>query len=1056
MDRSDGNVWWRVLGPLQVRTGGAWAGVSAPKWRALAAALLAEPGEIVSTGRLIGELWGDNPPPSARQLVSGYVLRLRRLIGDSEGRVLVTQSPGYRLAIARAEVDAGRFEELATEGHRALAGDHPGLAAGLCAQALGLWRGAALADVPRGPLVAAEAARLEELRLDTTEQQVEAELRCGRGAGLVPELRRLTAAYPLRERLWHQLMRALQGCGRPAEALAAYARAREVIADQLGADPGPDLQQLHRRLLAGEPQPSAAGPPRGPSAAAAQPVAPRQLPGGVRHFTGRTAELRRLSGLLEESCGRAVVISAIAGTAGVGKTALAVHWACQVADRFPDGQLYVNLRGYDPGQPMPPADALAGFLRALGVPGQDIPPELEERAARYRSLLAGRRMLVLLDNAGEVEQVRPLLPGTPDCVTVVTSRDALAGLVARDGAARLEVDLLPLEEAAGLLRALIGGRATADPAATAALAERCCRLPLALRVAAELAAARPTASVPDLVAELGDQQRRLDLLEADADPRTAVRAVLSWSYRELDPGAARTFRLAGLHPGPDLEPYAVAALTGNTPGQAGDVLEVLARAHLIHPAGPGRYAMHDLLRDYARELAAAQDAQDGQDGQDGQRAALTRLFDYCLHTAAAAMDVLYPAELHRRPRIPPSATPAPPLADPAAARAWLDAERASLAAVTAYATTHGWPGHTTRLAITLFRYLDTCGYYQEAITICTCGRAAARETGDQAAEAEALNGLGVIDGQQDHYRRAAGHLRQALALYRQAGDRTGEARARNNLGLVDGRRGRYRQAAIHYEQALTLFRDTGDRTGQARALGNLGVIDRRQGRYPQAAGHHRQALALYRLAGDRAGEAHALTNLGTVEFWQGCYPQSARHLRRALVLHRETSNRAGEARTLASLADVELRQGRYPQASDNFPRALALFREIGDRAGEADVLNGLGEVSLAADQPGPARTWHAAALGLASQIHDAYQQARAHHGLGLAHQATGNVGQARRHWQQALTLYTSLGSPEAEDVRAQLKTVGATGSLVRLAGPSDDLAEAAAGPQLPPWTLPAS
>jgi DNA-binding SARP family transcriptional activator/uncharacterized protein HemY len=1018
VDRSDGAIWWRVLGPLQVRTGEAWAGVSAPKWRALAAVLLAEPGEVVSTGRLIGELWGDDPPHSARQLVSGYVLRLRRVIGDPGGRVLVTQSPGYRLAIARAEVDAGRFEELATEGRRALAGDHAGRAAGLCAEALGLWRGAALADVPRGPLATAEAARLEELRLETAERRIEAELRCGRGAGLVPELRRLTVAYPLREPFWHQLMRALQRCGRSAEALAAYAEAREVIADQLGADPGPDLQQLHHRLLVGDPQPPAAGPQDDGGRPAA--LAPRQLPGGVRHFTGRAAELQRLSELLDEARGGAVVISAIAGTAGVGKTALAVHWARQVADRFPDGQLYVNLRGYDPGQPMRPTDALAGFLRALGVPGQDIPLELEERAARYRSLLAGRRMLVLLDNAGEVEQVRPLLPGAPDCVAVVTSRDALAGLVARDGAARLEVDLLPLAEAAGLLRALIGERAAADPAATAALAERCCRLPLALRVAAELAAARPAASVPDLVAELADQQRRLDLLEAGADPRTAVRAVLSWSCRQLDPGAACAFRLAGLYPGPDLEPYAVAALTGSTPGQAADVLELLARAHLIHPAGLGRYAMHDLLRDYARELAAAQD------GQDGQRAALTRLFDYCLYTAAAAMDVLFPAELHRRPRILPSATPPPSLTDPAAARAWLDAERASLVAVAAHTAAHGWPGHTTRLAATLFRYLETCAYYQEAIAICTCARAAARETGDQAAEAEALNGLGLIDGQQDRYQKAAGHLRQALALYRQAGDRTGEARAQNNLGLVDGRQGRYPQAASHHRQALALFRDTGDRTGEARALGNLGVIDRRQRRYPQAARHHQQALALYRQAGDRAGEAHALTNLGTVEVWQGCYPQATGHLRQALVLHRETSNRAGEARTLASLADVELRQGRYLQAGDNFQQALALFRRIGDRAGEADVLNGLGEVSLATGQPGPARTRHAAALGLASQIHDAYQQARAHHDLGLVHQATGDPGQARRHWQQALTLYTSLGTPEAEDVRAQLRTVDAT------------------------------
>jgi DNA-binding SARP family transcriptional activator/Tfp pilus assembly protein PilF len=1032
VDGCDGIVWWRVLGPLQVRLGEAWAGVSAPKWRALAAALLAEPGEVVSTGRLIGELWGDDPPHSARQLVSGYVLRLRRLIGDPAGRVLVTQPPGYRLAITRAEVDAGRFEELAAEGRRSLAGDDAGRAARLCAEALSLWRGAALADVPAGPLVAAEASRLEELRLETAERRIEAELRCGHAAGLVPELRRLAVAYPLRERFWHQLMRALTGCGRDAEALAAYAQAREVIADQLGADPGQDLQRLHRRLLAGNPPPDDRP---GPHVGAA--AVPRQLPGGVRHFTGRAAELRRLTELLEEAQAGAVMISAIAGTAGVGKTALAVNWARQVAHRFPDGQLYVNLRGYDPGQPMPPADALAGFLRALGVPGQDIPAELEERAARYRSLLAGRRMLVLLDNAGEVEQVRPLLPGATGCVTVVTSRDTLAGLVARDGAARLEVDLLPSAEAAGLLRALIGERAAADPAATAALAERCCRLPLALRVAAELATARPAASVRDLVAELADQQRRLDLLQAGADPRTAVRAVFSWSCQHLDSGAARAFRLAGLHPGPDLEPYAVAALTGRTPGQAGDVLESLARAHLIQPTGPGRYAMHDLLRDYARELAAAQDGQDGQDGQDaqegqdGQRAALTRLFDYCLHAAAAAMDVLCPAELHRRPRIRPSVSSVPPLTDPASARAWLDAERASLVTVAAHAAAHGWPGHTTRLATTVFRYLESCAYYPEAITICTCARAAARQTGDRAAEAEALNGLGLIDGQQDRHQQAAGHLRQALALYRQAGDRTGEARVRNNLGLVDGRRGRYQQAAEHHRQALALFRDAGDRTGEARALGNLGVIDRRQGRYPQAAGHHQQALALYRQAGDRAGEAHALTNLGTAEFWQGRYPRAASHLRRALTLHRETSNRAGAARTLASLADVEVRRGRYPRAGENFRRALAIFREIGDQAGEADALNGLGELSLATGQPGPANAQHTAALGLASQIGDASQQARAHHGLGLAHQSAGDPGQARRHWQQALTLYTQIGSPEADQVRSRLAVSPALATLQR-------------------------
>jgi transcriptional regulator with XRE-family HTH domain len=388
------------------------------------------------------------------------------------------------------------------------------------------------------------------------------------------------------------------------------ARALRVSADRLGellvagAPPGPD--------------------PSGPESGSR----PRQLPPTVAGFTGRAAELAALTKILDgASAPETVVISAIGGTAGVGKTALAVQWAHQVAGRFPDGQLYVNLHGYDPDRPMPAADALAGFLRGLGVPGQDIPPGEDERAARYRSLLAGRKLLVVLDNAGSVEQVRPLLPGSPSCAVLVTSRDSLAGLVARHGATRLEVDLLPPADAASLLRALIGQRAKDDPGAAGTLAAQCCRLPLALRVAAELAIARPGVPLADLAAELADQQRRLDLLDAGGDSRTAVRAVFSWSYRHLEDDSARAFRLAGLHPGPDFDPYAVAALTGTKLEQARTALDALARAHLIHPAGRGRHGMHDLLRAYARELA------DATDGEEEQNAALTRLFDYYLHTA---------------------------------------------------------------------------------------------------------------------------------------------------------------------------------------------------------------------------------------------------------------------------------------------------------------------------------------------------------------------------------------------------------------------------------------
>jgi len=439
---------------------------------------------------------------------------------------------------------------------------------------------------------------------------------------------------------------------------------------------GPDLAEF-TRVARQAPRPGTQ-PPAQPGPAPGNPApaghresapAPRQLPGAAVDFTGRAAELKTLTGLLDNGhhTPGMVVISAIGGTAGVGKTALAVHWAHQVASQFPDGQLYINLRGYDPGQPMPPADALAAFLRALGVPGPDIPTDTSERAARYRSLLAGRRILILLDNAASVEQVRPLLPGSVTCAVVVTSRDTLAGLVARDGARRLDLDLLSPADATVLLTTLIGDRAAADPATTAALAAACARLPLALRIAAELAGTQPGVPLATLVNELTSEHGRLDLLEAGGDPYTAVRAVFSWSYRYLEPATARAFRLLSLHPRPDFDVYAAAALAGTGLGHARRFLDDLARASLVHATAPGRYSQHDLLRGYASELAA------GQDGTGQTRAALTRLFDHYLHTASAAMDTVVPTEMLRRPRLPAPDTLIPPVTEPAP---FLDAYRA--------------------------------------------------------------------------------------------------------------------------------------------------------------------------------------------------------------------------------------------------------------------------------------------------------------------------------------------------------------------------------------------
>ncbi len=741
---------------------------------------------------------------------------------------------------------------------------------------------------------------------------------------------------------------------------------------------------------------------------------PRQLPTAVAGFTGRAAESAALTQMLENAEPGVPEICAVGGTAGVGKTALAVQWAHQAADRFPDGQLYANLRGYDPDQAMPATDALAGFLRAFGVGDQDIPPEEDERAARYRSLLAGKKVLILLDNARSVEQVLPLLPGSPSCAVVVTSRDSLSGLVARYGAARLELDLLPPAEAVGLLRALIGRRVRDDPGAAGTLATQCCRLPLALRVAAELAAARPDVPIAGLVAELADHRRRLDLLDAGGDPRTAVRAVFSWSYRHLGPDAARAFRLAGLNPGADFDPYSVAAVTGTGLGQARKMLDALVRAHLIQPTGPGRYGMHDLLHAYARELAGASD------DDEEQNAALTRLFDHYLHAASMAMDTLYPAERHRRPRIGRPATPVPPVTSSAAARDWLDAERATLVAITGHAAGHGWPAHAVRLSAALGRHLDNSGHYSEALTVHSHARAAARRAGDRAAEATALNYLGGACIRQSRYQEAVGHQQQALALLQQVRDRTAQGQALNNLGTIDHFQGRYREAVDLKLQALAIFCETGDRAGTAHALTGLGLSEERQGHYDLAGRHHRQALTIAAAIGASQSECGSLVSLGAIAARQRCYQQASGHLYRARAISRAASYRAGEADALARIGDLRLRQGYPDDAARYLREAVDLYRELGSRSGEADALNSLGEVLLATGRHSRARAEYAAALGLGAQTGDKYQQARAHHGLGHACRAGSDPGGARRHWQRALALFAELGTPEADRVRAQL------------------------------------
>lgn len=744
-------------------------------------------------------------------------------------------------------------------------------------------------------------------------------------------------------------------------------------------------------------------------------VVPRQLPVPLPAFVGRHDQLTALSRVLHQPGGTAI-ITAIRGTAGVGKTALAVHWARQVAAEFPDGQLFLDLRGFDPsGTPMSPADALRALLDGLGVPSDQLPLTIEAQVGLYRSLLVGKRILVVLDNALDATQVRPLLPGSATCRVVVTSRNQLVGLTAIDAAHPLTLDVLTDDEAHQLLRQRLGGRRLdTDPEAAAEIITACAHLPLALCIVAAHAAGRPALPLADIAADLAAHPT-LTAFTDDTDPAADVRTVFSWSYQRLPPETARVFRLFGLHPGADLDPYAVAALTAGTAEQAKRVLEVLVRGSLIQPAGPDRYGMHDLLRGYAGELAVARN------GEQDQRTVLTRLFDYYLSAAATAMDAAFPAEHHRRPVVPRAATPVPVFADERAALAWLDEERSNLIAVAGHAAEQGWADHAIRLSGVLFRYLDSGAYYTDALIVHGHALRAARAIGDRRGEANALICLGLVNGNQGRQPLATAQYEQALALHEETGDLDGQARALNYLGLAHGREGRYAQAKDDLRRAATLFGTVGERTGGAHALSNLGVISRRQGELRQAVEHQSRALAAFREIGDRDAEATVLSRLGLVRLQLGDHEQARDVVRQALARFHEIGDLQGQADALARLGLIDTRQGSYEDASEHLRQALTLFQRFDDLYGQAETLNALGEVSIATRHHTQARTRHSAALRIAEQAGAKTEQARAHNGLATAYQAECDTRKARRHWCEALDLYTDVGAPEAEEVRGRLR-----------------------------------
>jgi DNA-binding SARP family transcriptional activator/Tfp pilus assembly protein PilF len=847
-------------------------------------------GELVTVDELAEAIWSNGVlPADPRRTVQTYVNRLRTLLG---GAGLIQSRPeGYVIAVAAGDVDVGRLELLLERADQAAGAGDRHREVALLRQALGLWRGQPLADVASEALHRGVVARLEEQRLDALQRRIDADLALGRHAELVSELRALTEQHPLRERLWAQLMTALYRCGRQADALQAYHSVRGVLADQLGVDPGAELRGLHQAILTNDPA-LMVPPPAGGLGAWAS---PSQLPVDVGEFVGRVGLVDQVAALLAD--GQRVPIVALSGPPGVGKTALVVHVAHRLAERFPDGQLYVDLHGATAGlRPLAPLEVLGRFLRALSTAPAAIPTKLEEASALFRSRVAGRRVLVVLDNAADAAQVRPLLPASAGCGVLVTSRRVLSAL---DGARHLYLDVLDPGEAVELLGCLAGQeRLAAEPEAAAEVARCCGWLPLALRIAGARLAARPAWPVSALTGRLADAQGRLDELElAEVGVRASFQVShqqLSASPDALDRAAARAFGLLGVLDGPELGVPVAARLLDASEDVAERVLERLVDAHLLQTHAPGRYRLHDLLRLYARELARKQHH------ERVRAAALTRALGFYLASAWQTLALLRPGDYRLARADDRWRKGGLEFPDDQLALRWLEVERPNLlAAVQQAAATPGVPAEiSVQLAHALFGFYWVRTHWTDWVQVNQTALGAARRIGDLAAQALAHNDLGVAYMLQGHYDQALGSHQESLALRRRLGDRHGLAASLTNLGNVYVSQGSFEEALACHEESLTLAWELGDRRGAATGLTNLGNVYVQQGQYADALACHEESLTLGRQLGDRHGQADILCNLAVVHERQGRYGQALACLRESLAIRREQADLYGQAESL--------------------------------------------------------------------------------------------------------------------------------------------------------------
>jgi DNA-binding SARP family transcriptional activator/Tfp pilus assembly protein PilF len=917
---------FQVLGAVEVWNSGGRVRITGMTQAKALAVLLAEANHMVPLHRLVDALWDDCPPATAKRQVQNSIAALRRTLADNGNDPIERIGDGYRLATTELDWLEFRHEVALAQDYLSLG--QPSDAEQSLVRALGLWQGSALGSLT-GRVIESVAHRMNEARWSATEDLIDVELGLGRHGRAIERAHSLLTDFPSRQKTTGQLMLALHLAGRKNEALEVYADLRARLADELGLGPDDALQLLHSQILRDEaPNPAADAVASVPKALPKNcGTTARQLPAGAPHFTGRASQLAELDKLLSEcddapdQAGAARIV-AVTGTAGVGKTALAVHWSHRIVDRFPDGQLYVNLRGFDPGhQPVSPTAAVRTLLGALGARSSDVPAELDGQTGLYRSLLADKRVLVVLDNARDVDQVRLLLPGTSGSLAVITSRNRLSGLIAQ-GAHPVALNLLSADEAGGLLTRRLGDdRIAAEPNAVERIIDACAGLPLALSIVAARATTQPGFPLSALASQLRDANARLDAL-ADPDPATDVRTVFSWSYNALNAETARLFRLLSLHPGPEITPAAAAALTGTSPRRASRLLAELAGAVLLVEQAPGRYAFHDLLRAYAGELAGTNDSQPDRDR------AVHRVLDYYLHTAYAADRLIDPT------RDPITLAPVSPnikldhLADDEAAMAWFASEHAVLLAAVEYALERGLETHCWHLAWSLMNYLHRRGRWHDMAVIWETALEATRRADDVLAQSRGLRYLAHTHTRLGRFVVAHTLLDEALILCQQLDDKVGEAHTHNVRGRIHKHQEDFAEALACNRRALALYEATDHRGGQSSALNSIGWFLALLGDHRQALHYCERALALMEEIDDRSGKAAVWNSLGYIHHHLGHHDRAIAHYERSLDLFRELDFRSEEATTLTGLGDTHRALGDIRAARHAWRQALTILDEF--------------------------------------------------------------------------------------------------------------------------------